>query len=99
MAGTSKSSIFRAIKSGRLSASRNEAGEHQIDPAEVARVYARKPGAGPSAERAGGPSVEHHEAAEWKARSAALEAELRAMRELVDELRRTRDAWQAQAER
>src|SRR3954465_3871419 len=39
LAGTSKSSILRAVKAGRLSAQRNDQGEFKVDPAEVARVY------------------------------------------------------------
>ena len=35
----SKSTILRSIKSGRISASRNDAGAFMIDPAELARVY------------------------------------------------------------
>lgn len=35
----SKSTISDAINSGRLSASKNESGEWQIDPAELHRVY------------------------------------------------------------
>lgn len=35
----SKSTIYRAVKAGRLSATRNEDGEYQIDPAELHRVY------------------------------------------------------------
>src|SRR5919202_175787 len=42
-AGTSKSSIFRAIKSGRLSATRDDFGGVQIDPAELARAFPPKP--------------------------------------------------------
>lgn len=38
-AGKSKSTLLRAIKSGRLSASRDGAGSFVLDPAEVARVY------------------------------------------------------------
>jgi hypothetical protein len=38
-AGVSKTSIGRAIVSGRLSASRNGAGGWDIDPSELARVY------------------------------------------------------------
>ena len=38
-AGVSKSTIYRAVKAGRLSASRNDDGEYQIDPAELHRVY------------------------------------------------------------
>lgn len=37
--GKSKATISRAIKSGRLSAGRDEAGGYVIDPAELHRVY------------------------------------------------------------
>lgn len=39
--GTSKTSIHRAIKSGKLSASRNDDGTFAIDPAELFRAYPR----------------------------------------------------------
>ena len=38
--GKTKSTIQVAIKSGRLSASRDDVGRYQIDPAELHRVYA-----------------------------------------------------------
>jgi excisionase family DNA binding protein len=38
-AGASKSTIFRAIKAGRLSATRDDDGNFAIDPAELFRVY------------------------------------------------------------
>src|SRR5664279_1701442 len=37
--GLSRPAIFKAIKTGRLSATLNNAGHHQIDPAELFRVY------------------------------------------------------------
>ncbi len=37
--GLSKPTISKAIRTGRLSATRNEQGEYQIDPAELFRVY------------------------------------------------------------
>lgn len=37
--GKSKSAILRAIQKGRISATRNDVGEWQIDPAELHRVY------------------------------------------------------------
>ena len=37
--GKSKSTIHRAIKSGKLSAERNEDGSYSIDPSELARVF------------------------------------------------------------
>lgn len=43
--GKSKTTILRAIKKGRLSASRDENGNHQIDPSELARVYGGGAGA------------------------------------------------------
>src|SRR3954471_19555303 len=42
-AGMSKTSIFRAIKSGRLSATRDDNGGIRIDPAELARAFPPKP--------------------------------------------------------
>ncbi len=39
LTGKSKSTLTRAIKSGRLSASRNAEGMYAIDPAELARAY------------------------------------------------------------
>lgn len=40
-AGKSKSTIHRAIKTGRLSAQRHEDGSYSIDPAELFRVFPR----------------------------------------------------------
>ena len=37
--GTTKSTILRAIQSGRLSATRNDEREYRIDPAELMRAY------------------------------------------------------------
>lgn len=39
LTGKSKSTLTRAIKSGRLSASRDAEGMYAINPAELARVY------------------------------------------------------------
>jgi hypothetical protein len=37
--GISRSALFKAIKNGRVSASKNRKGEFEIDPAELFRVY------------------------------------------------------------
>ena len=42
-AGTSKSTILRAIKGGRLSASRTADGGYEIDASELIRVYPPRP--------------------------------------------------------
>ena len=41
--GLSKPTIQRAIKNGRLSATRNENGSYSIDPSELERVYGSLP--------------------------------------------------------
>jgi len=38
----SKSTIYRAVKSGKLSAKRNDDGEYEIDPAELFRVFTKQ---------------------------------------------------------
>ena len=65
-AGVSKSTILRAIKSGRLSAGKTEAGGY-VAPDAV--------------------------------QFAVMETEVKALRAMADELRTSRDQWQAQAER
>lgn len=108
--GVSKSTIFRAIKAGRMSAPRDDDGNFAIDPAELFRVYppkettaeisaeARDVPAQPET-RSEGQSASDPDTVELRVRNAALEAEIRGLREMADELRRTRDQWQAQAER
>jgi len=46
---TGKATILRAIKSGRMSASKNELGQYEIDPAEFYRVFPAT-GSGPGNE-------------------------------------------------
>jgi len=41
--GMHRSSIYRAIRAGRLSATRTETGDYAIDPAELFRVYPPRP--------------------------------------------------------
>ena len=113
LCGVPKSTISRAIKSGRLSAGRMDDGSYSIDPSELSRVYEFKPeqpaatdgeegsavhdatGAS-SLSNANASPVADHEVA---IRLAAAEAELKGLRDMVEELRRTRDKWEAQAER
>lgn len=88
-AGVSKTTIHRAIKSGRLSAQRNDDGTYSIDPAEVFRVFpASKRSETVTSEQSVTPPVPTITASE-----AAL------LRERIAELQADRDAWRAQAER
>jgi excisionase family DNA binding protein len=93
--GVSKSTIFRAIKSGRLSAARTDEGGFAIDPAELFRVY--PPAA---AQRAAQREMGHDAMApETASRLAALEVELAGVKELLGEVRKSRDDWRDQVTR
>jgi excisionase family DNA binding protein len=93
--GVNKSTIFRAIKSGRMSAGRADTGDYAIDPAELFRVFEPRTDAEPVAKAsvrqdASGVSVE--EATELRIRNERLEAQLMALRDgLEAEKRRVED--------
>jgi hypothetical protein len=91
-AGINKSTVLRAIKSGKISATKSEMGKWQIDPAKFHRVY--PPFASADARQ---------EAEQRDAIADALVSELRATITLLREQRamrqRQRDAWQKQAQR
>jgi excisionase family DNA binding protein len=112
--GVSKSTIFRAIKSGRMSAQRDDDGNFLIDPAELFRVYppkapdsdvaldvAEQPATAPVGQDAMAPATD-----ELRIRNAQLEAEINALKTILEnekqraaELREDRDRWAKQAER
>lgn len=103
-AGVGKTTLARAIKSGRLSATRRDDGGYVIDPSELARVYNVTPETGAATVetvRRATPSATLETVAdpELATRLALAETELRAMKDMLAELRQSRDAWQAQAER
>src|SRR4051794_9201163 len=87
-AGVNKTTILRAIQTGRLSARKAEGGGYVIDPAELFRVYPPQPEPRTPAHRGaddgGGrdaPPAEAFDAptaTEWQVRTARLEAQLEA---------------------
>jgi excisionase family DNA binding protein len=108
--GVSRSTIFRAIKTGRISATRTEGGNFEIEPAELHRVF---PPAETRAAHAGNGAMNRDAMAAATADTgqlAQLESEIKALREAllreqlhetrdtVDDLRRDRDAWRSQAQ-
>jgi hypothetical protein len=101
LTGLGKTTITRAIKSGRLSASRKEDGSYEIDPAELARVY---PFPAPGETVAATVPVVRHATpdvtadAELRHRVTTAEERLTELKVLVDDLRRDRDAWREQAQ-
>ena len=114
-AAVNKTTLIRAIRAGRLSASRTDGGGYSIDAAELFRVYPPRSdsAAQQGEERCGGqdaPRVDTTDATELRIRNAQLEAELKALRTMSERERRMfedalqetkaqRDKWQQQAER
>jgi len=91
-AGISRSTMLRAIKKGKVSATKNEIGGFEIDLSELYRAW-------PEA------SLQHHDApkkgsdASDDATVLILRAQLEAERQLTEALRSDRDAWREQAQR
>jgi excisionase family DNA binding protein len=96
-AGTSKSTILRAIQNGRLSATRTDDGGYAIDPAELHRVYGDK-AAQRAATDAKGQDAPGDATAALQAEIAGLRAQLDLMRSALDDAKEQRAAWQRQAE-
>jgi hypothetical protein len=95
-AGVAKSTIWRAIKSGRLSASRSVVGSYQVDAAELFRVFPAVPKNDPTQQVA--TVIEHVGTAAQEAQIAAMKDISGLLREQIEDLRKDRDAWRGQAE-
>ena len=99
VSGQSKSTIWRAVNSGRLSATRTYTGDYQIDPAELHRVFSLETGEG----RAIAVSVKRDAMAMERAETDLMQAQIDRLfqvGELIrNELDKGRDAWCSQADR
>jgi hypothetical protein len=102
--GLTKPAIFKAIKSGKISASKDARGQWMIDPAELFRVYAPA-----SQKETGEPHTAHVGLLlKLKELEAKLEvnekrlldkdAEIETYRRQMDDLRSERERWRVQAE-
>jgi hypothetical protein len=94
--GVNRSTIYRAWKAGRLSATRTDTGQIEVDPAELFRVFP------PIASQQGAPDAMPHgaqpNATDNNAlRDNALAREVQLLREMLDAMREDRDAWRDQA--
>ena len=87
----SKSTINRAIKTGKLSATRHDDGSYSIEPAELSRVFNMEPPE--SAKR----SDTQPDGTRLLERIEALEAMLNREREISADLKEDRDRWRQQA--
>jgi hypothetical protein len=98
--GLSKTTIFRAIKSGKISGSKDVNGQWEVEPAELHLVY---PPFAEGAECTDAPqhhaSVHATAAVELELKLAVLEERVIYLRDALDEMRGQRNAWQTQAER
>jgi len=96
-AGISKSYLSRLVKSGKISAERQENGEFRIDPSELDRLADIRP----HGHDAGNSTSERLETP----RELVLQREVELLREMLhdkeqtlQDVRRERDAWRQQAQ-
>ncbi len=111
--GTSKSAIWRAIKEGRLDASRDDSGNFSVDPNEVMRVLALQapakkepaqdsPAKFVEAPLPAAPANLHFASGEMdsgRIRLATLEAEIAGLKAVLAEVRLHRDELRFRARR
>jgi hypothetical protein len=95
-AGIAKSTIWRAIKTGRISAIRTVTGTYKVDPAELFRVFPAMPTNGEMKQAA--MAVETGAMAALDAQISALKEVSSLLKEQLEDVRQDRDAWRTQAE-
>ena len=91
LTGKSKSTINRAIKAGKLSATRHDDGSYSIDPAELSRAFGWEPHEGAKRRDA------EPDGTRLLERIEALETMLNREREISADLKEDRDRWRRQA--
>lgn len=95
--GTNKTTILRAIKSGKISGAKDEHGAWLVEPAELHRVYPLaelRSGAGSDATQQYAPPS----AAVIEGQIAALRDTAELLRAQLDDVRKDRDSWRDQAQ-
>jgi hypothetical protein len=106
--GMSKTSIFRSIKAGRISAARDELGQWAIEPCELHRVYPPLTDENDTGNGTGERAVTGRDTAlvEANARASLLEQRINDLRAMLDDMRGQRDDirgerdhWREQAQR
>lgn len=91
LTGKSKSTINRAIKTGKLSATRHDDGSYSIDAAELSRAFNMEP------DNSSRRSDAEPEGTRLLERIEALESMLSREREISADLKEDRDRWRQQA--
>ena len=93
--GVNRSTIYRAWKAGRMSATRTDTGQIEVEPVELFWVF--PPVAQQRAGEATHPRAQADATAEITLRDSALASEVQLLREMLDAMREDRDAWREQA--
>ena len=96
-AGRSKPAILNAIKSGKISAQKDEFGCWRIEPAELHRVYAPVNTSGKVSEVVSNPLSNPNKTATLRAELEGLKAQLELLKNEHEDLRSDRDRWRNQA--
>jgi hypothetical protein len=101
VSGQSKSTIWRAVNSGRISATRTYTGDYQIDPAELHRVFPPGTGDGRTTTvsmKRDATDLERAEAALMQSQIEILLQVGELIRHELDDAARNRDALRSQAD-
>lgn len=88
-AGVSKSTVSKALKSGKLSYVSKTSAGYEIDPAELFRVFPKKPQE----------PVTDEQRATPQETATADRREIEMLREQLEDVKADRDAWREQAQR
>lgn len=100
--GKSKTTIHRALKSGKISATKTDSGAYAIEPAELHRVFPIVPEE-QNAERSTESDAEHPRnnlgtlRIQLESMEKERERERQQLQEMVADLREDRDRWRQQA--
>ncbi len=95
--GKAKSTIFKAIKDGVISSTRDERGRFVIEPAELHRVFPPVPAERPNEQSAEQPQTDA-ETIKTAIERDFLKREIEQLRTMLDDMKAERDEWRKQAQ-
>lgn len=90
--GKAKSTISKAIRNGKLSASKDVHGQYAIDPVELFRIWPMKNGETDETPRGGSRSNDN-----LLIENRGLQERIKLLEQHLDEMKSDRDEWRKQA--